>query len=96
MYASIRRHVVHRDSFEEIERRIGEGFVPIIRSIPGFMAYYLVNAGNGIAISFSIFVDKAGAQQSAIAARDYIKENLAPVFSNPPEIMDGQVIVRAP
>ncbi len=95
MYASIRRHVVHRDSFEEIERQINEGFVPILRSIPGFVAYYLVNTGNGIAISVSIFEDQVGAEQSAASARDYIKENLAPLFSNPPEIMDGRVIVKA-
>ncbi len=96
MYASIRRYVVHRESKDEIGRRISEGFVPIVRAIPGFVAYYVVDAGNGLAISFSIFEDQAGAEQSAAAARDYIKENLAPLFPNPPEIMDGQVIVRAP
>ena len=96
MYASIRRYVVHPKSVEEIARRISEGFVPIIRKIPGFVAYYVVDAGNGIGISFSIFEDQAGAEQSAAAASDHIKENLASLFPNPLEIMDGQVIVKAP
>ncbi len=96
MYASIRRYVVHRDSVDEIARRISEGFVPVIRDIPGFVAYYVVDTGTGIAISFSIFEDQAGAEQSAAAARDHIKENLASLFPNLPEIMDGQVIVNTP
>jgi hypothetical protein len=96
MYASIRRYVVHRTSVDEIARRISEGFVPVIRDIPGFVAYYVVDAGNGLAISFSIFEDQAGAEQSAAVARDHITENLASLFPNPPEIMDGQVIVKAP
>jgi hypothetical protein len=96
MYASIRRYVVHRESVDEIAERINEGFVPVIRNIPGFVAYYVVDTGTGIAISFSIFEDQAGAEQSAAAARDHIKENLASLFPNPPEIMDGQVIVKSP
>jgi hypothetical protein len=55
-----------------------------------------VDTGTGAAISFSIFEDQAGAEQSAAAARDHIKENLASLFPNLPEIMDGQVIVKAP
>ncbi len=96
MYASIRRYVVHPESVEEIARRISEGFVPIIRKIPGFVAYYVVDAGNGIGLSISIFEDQTGAEQSATAARDHIKENLASLFPNPPEIMDGAVLVKGP
>jgi hypothetical protein len=96
MYASIRRYVVHRESVDEIAGRISEGFVPVIRDIPGFVAYYVVDTGTGIAISISIFDNQAGAEQSAAAARDHIKENLASLFPNLPEIMDGQVIVKAP
>jgi hypothetical protein len=96
MYASIRRYVVHRESVDEIAGQIDEGFVPVIRNIPGFVAYYVVDTGTGIVISFSIFEDQTGAEQSAAAARDYIKENVASLFPNPPEIMDGQMIVKAP
>ncbi len=96
MYASFRRYVVHPGSIGEIARQVDKGFLPIIRDIPGFVAYYVVDAGNGIGLSISIFEDQTGAEQSAAAARDHIKENLASLFPNPLEIMDGQVIVKAP
>ena len=96
MYASIRRYVVHPGSIDEIARQVTKGFLPIIRDIPGFVAYYVVDAGHGMGISFSIFEDKAGAERSAVASREYVKENLASLFPNPPEIMDGEVLVKAP
>ncbi len=96
MYASIRRYVVHPGSIDGIARQVNKGFLPIIRNLPGFVAYYVVDAGHGIGISFSIFEDQAGAERSTAAAGEYIRENLASLFPNPPEIMDGEVLVKAP
>ncbi len=96
MYASIRRYVVHPGSMDEIARQVDKGFLPTLRDIPGFVAYYLVDVGNGLGISFSIFEDQAAAERSAAASREYIKENLASLFPNPPEVMDGAVVVKAP
>ncbi len=45
MYASIRRYVVHPGSIDEIARQVNKGFLPIIRDIPGFVVYYVVDAG---------------------------------------------------
>ncbi len=96
MYASIRRYVVHPGSIDEIARQVNKGFLPIIRDIPGFVAYYVVDVGHGLGISISIFEDQAGAERSAVEAKEYIRENLASLFPNPPEIMDGEVLVKSP
>ncbi len=96
MYASIRRYVVHPGSIGEIARQVNKCFLPIIRDIPGFVAYYIVDARHGTGISFSVFEDQAGAERFAASSRKYVKENLASLFSNPPEIMDGEVLVKAP
>ncbi len=96
MYASIRRYVVHPGSIGEIARQVNKCFLPIIRDIPGFVAYYVVDAGHSIGISFSIFEDQVGAERFAAASREYVKENMASLFPNPPEIMDGEVLVKAP
>ncbi len=96
MYASIRRYVVHPGSIGEIARQVNKGFLPILRDLPGFVAYYVVDAWHGTGICFSIFEDQAGAERSAAASREYVKENLASLFLNPPEIMDGPVVVKAP
>ncbi len=96
MYASIRRYVVHPGSMEKIAEQVNDGFLPIVHSTPGFVAYYIVDIGHGIGISISIFEDQAGAERSAAEAKEYIRENLASLFPNPPEIMDGEVLVKSP
>ena len=96
MYASIRRYVVHPGSMEKIAKQVNDGFLPILHSIPGFVAYYIVDIGHGIGISISIFEDQDGAERSAAEAKEYIRENLASLFPNLPEIMDGAVLVKAP
>ncbi len=96
MYASIRRYVVHPGSMEKIAKQVNDGFLPIVQSIPGFVAHYIVDIGRGIGISISIFADQDAAERSAAEAKEYIRENLASLFPNPPEIMDGAVLVKAP
>ncbi len=96
MYASIRRYVVHPRSMEKIAKQVNDGFLPIVRNIPGFAAYYVVDVGHGLGISISIFEDQAGAKRSAAESKEYIRENMASLFPNPPEIMDGEVLVKSP
>jgi hypothetical protein len=92
MYASIRRYKV--SSVDEVVRRASEGFVPLISQGPGFMAYYIVDAGEGVVASISLFETQAGAEESNRMAADWVKENIAPLVSGPPEITAGEVRVH--
>jgi hypothetical protein len=78
----------------EAGRRVAAGFVPLISKIPGFIAYYWADAGNGVMVSTSVFRDKAGAEQSNVAAQDWVRENLAPLLPNPPQITAGSVVAH--
>ena len=46
MYVAVRRYQVKAGSMDEIVRRAQEGFVPLIRQAPGFVAYYGVVTRN--------------------------------------------------
>lgn len=92
-FATVRRYEAVTDS-AEAGRRVAEGFVPIISGIRGFIAYYWVDAGNGVMVSTSVFRDQAGADQSTAAAADWVRENLAPLLPNPPQVTAGQVVAR--
>src|SRR3712207_8031185 len=41
-----------------------EGFVPIISEMPGFVAHYLVDAGDGVMVAVSVFEHKDAEEQS--------------------------------
>ncbi|MFD4721369.1 hypothetical protein ACIOWI_24260 [Streptomyces sp. NPDC087659] len=71
---------------------MNEGFVPLMREIPGLLAYYWVDAGNGVMVSTSVFEDESGAEASIRKAADFVRDHLAPLLPNPPEVMAGQVV----
>jgi hypothetical protein len=49
MYVTVRRYEGVSDP-SEVERQVDEGFIPIISEMPGFVAYYFVDAGAGEAV----------------------------------------------
>ena len=92
MYASIRRYKA--SSVDEAMGRVSEGFVPLISKGPGFIAYYVLDAGDGVVASISLFETQAGAEESNRLAATWVKENIAPLVSGPPEITAGEVKVH--
>jgi hypothetical protein len=91
MYATIRRYEGVSNPTEAAQR-VNEGFVPLISQIPGFVAYYWVDAGSGVMISTSVFQDQASAEESNRRAADYVRQNLVSVLPNPPQVTAGEVV----
>ena len=63
MYATVRRYEGMPDPTES-GRIIRERFVPLMTEIDGFVAYYWVDAGDGVMVSTTVFQDQAGADAS--------------------------------
>jgi hypothetical protein len=93
MYATVRRYEGVTDSVEA-GRRVGESFVSILSQIPGFVAYYWVDAGGGVMVSTSVFEDRDGEEESNRRAADWVSENLASLLPNPPQITAGEVVAH--
>ena len=93
MHAAIRQYQVDPGSVDEITRGVNEGLLPILKGVSGFRAYYALYAGGGTIASVSVFEDQAGAAESSRKAADWIKENMASLFPNPPEVLQGEVVV---
>jgi len=93
MYATVRRYEGVTDP-REATRRVNEGFIQLVSQIPGFVAYFFVDAGGGVMISTSVFQDRASAEESNKKAADYVRENLAAVLPNLPQITSGEVVAH--
>ena len=93
MYATVRRCDGVTD-VREATRRVNEGFIQIVSDIPGFAAYYWIDGGGGVMISMSVFQDRASAEESNAKASDYVREKMASVLPNPPQITAGEVVVH--
>jgi hypothetical protein len=93
MYVTVRRYEGVTDT-AEAGRRVNEGFLEIISKVPGFVAYYWVDAGGGVMISTSIFENQSGAEESTKRAADYVREKMASLLPKPPQITAGEVVAH--
>ena len=90
MYIAVRRYEGVSDS-QNVSQLVDEGFVTIISEMPGFVAFYWVDAGDGVVASTSVFEHKDAEEQSNVKAREFLAEHLAPLMPNPPQLTAGEV-----
>jgi hypothetical protein len=91
MYVAVRRYEGVTNP-SEAGRIVDEGFVPLISELPGFIAYYWVDAGDGVMISTSVFEHKDAEEQSTFRAGQFVAEHLEPLMPNPPQVTAGDVV----
>ena len=94
MYATVRRYEGVTDP-QEAGRVVKQTFLPLVSDIPGFVAYYWVDAGGGVMLSTTVFRDKAGAEESNRRAAAVVREKLASLLPKPPQITQGDVVVNS-
>lgn len=92
MHTSIRRYEgLIPGRIEELIKRVEDGFVPIVSAVEGFVSFLLIEAGDGIIATISVFETEAAAEESNKAAAGWVKDNLAEFNPSPPQITAGQV-----
>ena len=93
MYATVRRYEGVSDT-SEVARLVNEHFLPMIREIEGFVDYYVVDGGDGVMISTSIFESASGEEESNWRAGEFVGQHLIPLAPNPPHITAGEVVAH--
>ena len=91
MYVAVRRYEGVTDS-QNVARLVEEDYVPIISEMPGFVAYYCVDAGDGVMVSTSVFEHKEAEEQSTFRAGEFAAKDLGSLSPNPPQVTAGEVV----
>jgi quinol monooxygenase YgiN len=91
MHVAIRRYQTDPASVDAVMQQVNEGFIPIIKDADGFLAYYALKASESEIATVSVFEDQAGAEESIRMAAEWVRDNLAALLPNPPEITAGEV-----
>ena len=95
VFASIRIYDgVDPADMAEITELVQDGFLPIVQDRPGFIAYFLLPAGDTL-VAFNIFASEVEASASNAAAADFVAEFMAPLLPNAPKIFEGSIEVGA-
>lgn len=101
MYASVRRYQLGSGSrgegaIREIVHRCDEKLIPVISAVDGFAGYYVVDAGDGIMATISLFENQAEADEGNDIAQRFWKENLAGLLQANPQVTSGTAVVHKP
>ncbi|HKO94938.1 MAG TPA: hypothetical protein VJU61_27480 [Polyangiaceae bacterium] len=91
MYVAVRRYEGVSDS-PRVVRLVEEDFVPVISEMPGFIAYYCVDAGDGVMVTTSVFEHRDAEEQSNFRAGEFMAQDLGRLAPNPPQVTAGEVV----
>jgi hypothetical protein len=96
MFATIRRYEsIDNARTGELVKKADETLLPSLSELPGFSGYYLIDTGNGVMSSISVFDTPEHADESTRLASNWVREQkLETALPNPPKITSGEVVVH--
>jgi hypothetical protein len=77
MYASIRQYRMERDRVPEAMHRVDEELADRFAAMPGFVAYQVLDCGDGRICSITTFRDAEDANESNQMAAEWVHDRLA-------------------
>jgi hypothetical protein len=91
----ITRRVEGLRSAAEAAKRAEAGLVPLLEQAAGFKGYHIVDAGDGVGLSVTMFESREDAERVRDRAMAWIKENMSDLWQDEPLITAGEVIYSA-
>ena len=97
MHALIRRYEgVDQNRSTELTNKVNETLLPKLNKLPGFKGYYLVDAGNGVFSSLSLFETPEQGMESTKFVTTWLREEkLDTILPNEPKITSGKIVARS-
>ena len=97
MFAIIRRYDgADQNRSADLTRKVNEMLVPKLEKLSGFAGYYLIEAGNGVFSSLSLFeTPEQGMESTKLVTTWLREEKLDTILPNEPKITSGKVVVHS-
>lgn len=97
MHATVRRYEgVDVSRTDELKKKVNESLIPSLSKLPGFDGYFLIEAGDGVMTSISLFDESVQADESTRLAATWVRDQkLEGALPNQPKITFGKVIARS-
>jgi hypothetical protein len=97
MHATIRRYDgMDPNRTLELTNKVNETLLPKLNKLPGFKGYFLIEAGNGVFSSLSLFETREQGMESTKIVATWIRdEKLETMIPSEPKITSGRVVVHS-
>ena len=96
MYMTLRRYDgIDQSRIGELTRKVNDGLIPKLSTLPGFEGYFLAEAGNGVVKSITLFDTSEHAEDSNRVASEWTQEeNLTSLVPTAPKVSVMKVIAQ--
>jgi hypothetical protein len=94
VYAVVRRYPSELQNLAQLMSEKHEDLERRMSALPGFVAYYLIDAGDAVA-TVTVCDDRAGAEASHAVAAEWVKQNMPPSGLSAPQVTGGEVRAHA-
>jgi hypothetical protein len=96
MHATVRSYEgIDKTRAAELSTKVNETLLPLLRKLPGFSGYYLLETGDGAMSSIGFFETSQQIEESTRVAEAWVRdEKLETVLPNAPKITTGEVLVH--
>jgi hypothetical protein len=92
MHASVRSYrVTDVDAFVA---KLQEEFVEQVKTVDGFVGYYVVDGGDGMMTSITVGETEEAVEASTVRAEHWVVEMVAHLVEGAPDVTAGEVRVR--
>ncbi|MBV8639711.1 MAG: hypothetical protein JO322_16645 [Candidatus Eremiobacteraeota bacterium] len=98
MNVAVRRYSSDPIIFNTLKDRLEDDFVPKLKQISGFIAYYAIKTGPDTLCTVSVFETEAGERESTQLSGEFVAHNYAAIKTERLSVDEGVCIVqhRAP
>lgn len=93
MHAAVRRYRV--SDIDALVKKVEDEFVERVKAVEGFVGYYVIDGGDGTAVSVTVGETEQAVEDSTRRAGEWVRESAADLVEGAPEVTAGEVRVRA-
>ena len=93
MYCIVRRYEVEPDRVDELMHRVDDQFCPLLEREEGFVAYQVLDCGDGLLVSITTCRTQDAADACAALSASWVRENLGDIDYQRIDASTGEVKV---
>lgn len=94
MQGVIRRYRVRLGTMQQAASHVQADLVPRLQRLPGFVSWYLLDAGNGVLATVGTFQTPEAAGEAVRVQQEWFRDEWGSFVAVPPELTTGEVLVQ--
>jgi heme-degrading monooxygenase HmoA len=94
MFTVVHTYSIMRGTKKKLIQHVQESLVPLLNHVPGFLAYFLVDAGENEVAIISTYDTRADAKAAARLTKEWVAEYAEPCIQGCSRVVAGQVKVQ--